>query len=45
MKIYQVSEQVLKRMEDDLKEIQTKLNRSVDLVESDTADEALKKAH
>lgn len=44
MKIYQVSEQVLKRMEDDLKEIQTKLNRSIDLVvESDTADEAFKK--
>lgn len=44
MKFYQVSEQILKRMEDDLKEIQTKLNKSIDVVvPSDTADEAFKK--
>ena len=43
MKIYKVSEQILIRMEDDLKEIQTKLNRSIDLaLKSDTADEAFK---
>lgn len=44
MKYYQISEQILKKMEDDFKEIQTKLNRSIDLVkESETADEAFKK--
>lgn len=43
MKYYQLSEQVFKRMEDDLNEIQTKLTRSFEAVkDAKTKDEALK---